>query len=371
LFFWILLEIGYLDFGFKNIIMKKILFIFAFLIFLPLTVGAQQKISATYFYADWCPHCQNVNKYFLDNGVYEKFDITKLNFDEPANKIKLKDMLAVANYTGSSGIPAIFIDGKVLTGDKDIIAYFKEKLPAPLINKPQEPKKQSNLPNNLTIFALLAAAFVDASNPCALAVLILLIATVMGSKGKHQALLAGLAFSLAVFTSYFLMGLGIYRAIAIFGVSKYFSIGVGVLAILIALANFKDFFWYGKIFIMEVPLSWRPKMQSIIRKVASPFGALGAGFVVSLFLVPCSSGPYVVILGMLAERVEMGKTIGLLALYNFVFVLPMLLITFGMYFFNTKMGKLESWRKSHLKILHLIAGAIMFVIGAYLIYSRW
>ena len=336
---------------------------------LPWMAFAQEKPSAIYFYADWCPHCQKVNKFFTENGIYETVAIQKLNFDEPQNKAKLKDMFAEANYTGDAGIPAIFIDGKVLTGDKDIIAYFSNAVGA--AKKADAPKKTASPANGLTIVALLLAAFVDASNPCALAVLILLIATVMTSKGKQQALLSGLLFSLAVFTSYFLMGLGLYRAITVFGVSRYLSLAVGILSILIALANLKDVFWYGKFFIMEVPLSWRPKMQAIIRRVASPIGALGAGFVVSLFLVPCSSGPYVVILGMLAERVAMAKTVTLLALYNFVFVLPMILITLGMYFFNTRMGKLERWRKENLRFLHLIAGVVMFAIGAYLLYSRW
>lgn len=350
--------------------MRKIVFIFTLVSFFPWVAFAQEKMSATYFYADWCPHCQNVNTFFTENRIYDIVAIEKLNFDEPQNKVRLKDMFAEAHYTGEAGIPAMFVNGEVFTGDKNIIAYFKDKVGT--AKEPEASKKSTtSMGNNLTIVALLAAAFVDASNPCALAVLILLIATVMGSRGKRQALFSGLLFSLAVFTSYFLMGLGLYRAITVFGVSRYLSIGVGILSILIALANLKDVFWYGKFFIMEVPLSWRPKMQAVIRKVASPIGALGAGFVVSLFLVPCSSGPYVVILGMLAERVAMTKTVALLALYNFVFVLPMILITLGMYFFNTRMGKLEQWRKDNLRLLHLIAGVVMFAIGAYLLYSRW
>jgi cytochrome c biogenesis protein CcdA len=130
----------------------------------------------------------------------------------------------------------------------------------------------------------------------------------------------------------------------------------------------KDFFWYGKYFVMEVPLSWRPKMQAILKKVSSPLGAFGAGFVVSLFLVPCSSGPYVVILGLLAEKVDTTKTLALLFLYNLIFVLPMLVITLAMYF-GSRMGKLEKWRQHNLRILHLVAGAIMLFIGGYLIYN--
>ncbi len=351
--------------------MRKIIFLLLLIVLIPVNVFAQEKKTAILFYADWCPHCQKVEAYLKQQGFFEKYDITQLNFDEPVNKIKLNKMLAEKQYAGEAGIPAIFIDGQVFTGDKDIIAYFEKQLsPKTAADNEDIITPDNGLIGRFTIFALIGAAFLDASNPCALAVLILLLATVIAAKGKKHALLSGLMFSLAIFLSYLLMGVGIYRAIAVFNISKYLSLGVGVLAILIALANFKDVFWYGKFFIMEVPLSWRPKMQEIIKKATGPWSAFGIGFLVSLFLVPCASGPYVVILGMLAEKVNLAKTFTLLLLYNFIFVLPMLLITVGMYFFNTKLGKLEKWRKGNLRLLHALAGAIMLAVGAYLIYSK-
>jgi cytochrome c biogenesis protein CcdA len=201
-------------------------------------------------------------------------------------------------------------------------------------------------------------------------VLILLLATVISTKGKNYALLSGLMFSLAIFLSYLLIGLGLYHAITVFNIGTYLSIGAGILAIIVAAANFKDVFWYGKFFIMEVPLSWRPKMQEIIRKATSPWSAFGIGFVVSLFLVPCASGPYVAILARLAERVDVGKTAMLLVLYNLAFVSPMIIITLAMYFFNAKMKKLENMRKNNLRTLHAIIGTIMLLLGIYLIYTR-
>lgn len=356
--------------------MKKILFILSLLIILPLNVSAQEKKSVIYFYADWCPHCQNVDKAFKENGIYEKYNIQKLNFDEPMNKVRLKNMLKDKGYAGSAGIPAIFIDDIVLTGDKDIIEYFVPKEKG-IIEKiraffgglfsSDENIMGAESASGVPLAALISAALVDAINPCAFAVLILLVATVTNAQGKRKALQAGLAFSLAIFVSYFLMGLGLYKAITIFNLPLIISSVVGILAILLGLANLKDAFWYGKWFIMEVPLSWRPKMQTILRHVTSPFGALSAGLLVSLFLLPCSSGPYVVIVGLLAERVDMASTVSQLALYNLIFVTPMIAITLAMYFFDIKGKKLEQIRKDNLKLLHAIGGTIMLVMGIYLL----
>lgn len=353
---------------------------------LPLNVFAQeQKKTAVYFYATWCSHCQKVDAYFKENGLYEKYDIKKYNFDESENKVLLKKIFDSKMIVGG-GIPTIVIDDSILSGDTPIIEGFESKMEQSQgttlqfvekfgtgkldkIKEAPKPKNNENSGENkgVALPLLFGAALSDAINPCAFAVLILLVGTVLRAQGKKRALWAGLLFSLAIFVSYFLMGLGLYKAITIFNIPKYFSLFIGALAILIGLANIKDTFWYGKFFLMEVPLSWRPKMQTILKHATSPFGALTAGILVSLFLLPCSSGPYIVIVGLLAEKVNVAVATAQLALYNFVFVLPMLAITLGMFFFNVQMAELEKMRRGNLRMLHAIVGTIMILMGVYLI----
>lgn len=330
--------------------------------FFALAQGEEKK-SFDYYYAVWCSHCQKVNKFFDENGIYEKYNVNKLNFDDSENKIKLKDLFQGKGYGSQIGIPAILIDDKLLAGENVIMDYFQKDSDKKAIAA-EEKKNNEKFPMS----ALIGAALADAINPCAFAVLVLLLATVMNAKGKKQALWSGLLFSLAIFISYFLMGLGLYKVITLFNLPKYISVAIGVLAIIIGLANLKDTFWYGKYFVMEVPFKWRPKMQSIIKHVASPMGAFFTGFLVSLFLLPCTSGPYVLILGLLAERVELARTVSLLILYNFIFIIPMLLITIGMHY-GVRLGKLDELRQKNIKALHLIVGSVMLFIGFYLLYQ--
>lgn len=362
--------------------MKKVILIFALIFILPVMVLAQgEKKKAIYFYSETCVHCEQVNKHFQEQNIYEKYDIQKIEASGPYNISYLNKFFdAFGVPSEKRGFPVVFFEDKMIFGDQPIINNFEKEInlvAALEFPNPETVAKNLNIKNesendlnkkSIPMFLLISAALVDASNPCALAVLILLLATVIATKGKNQALLSGLLFSLAIFSSYFLMGMGVYKAITVFSLPKYISLGIGILSILIGLANMKDFFWYGKYFVMEVPMSWRPKMQAILKKVSNPIGAFGAGFIVSLFLVPCSSGPYVVILGLLAEKVETTKTLWFLALYNLIFVLPMIVITLAMYF-GSRMGKLEKWRQKNLRILHLVAGAIMLFIGGYLIYN--
>ena len=217
--------------------------------------------------------------------------------------------------------------------------------------------------SSLTLGVVASAAFVDSINPCAFAVLIILLTTITLCHNRRKALYAGLAFAFAIYISYLLMGIGLFSAIQAAGVTKIFYLVVAILAIFIGLFNLKDYLWYGKWFVMEVPFSWRPRMKMLIKSVTSIPGAFMVGFLVSLFLLPCTSGPYVIILGLLSNIATRYAALMLLLLYNFIFILPMLIITLAVYFGFTTTEKTEEWRRRKLKVLHLIAGIIILCLG--------
>lgn len=219
---------------------------------------------------------------------------------------------------------------------------------------------------DLTMPAVIGASIVDAVNPCAFAVLILLMTTILATDQKKKALLSGFSFSIAIFLSYLLMGLGLFSAIQASGLTKTFYIVVSVLAVILGLFNLKDYFWYGKVFLVEVPRSWRPKMKKLIASVTSVPGAFVIGLLVSLFLLPCTSGPYIVILGLLATQATFIQGLGYLLLYNAIFILPMLIITISVYFGLAKVSELEKKRVKALRYLHLIAGIIMLLLGIFM-----
>ena len=215
---------------------------------------------------------------------------------------------------------------------------------------------------DITLIPVIAASIVDAINPCAFAVLIILMTTILMGGDKTKALKSGFAFAASIFISYLMMGLGLYKALTFGNVTEIFYQIIGWLAIVVGLLNLKDYFWYGKGFLMEVPMSWRPTMKKIIRSVTSPLGAFFVGFVVSLFLLPCTSGPYIVILGMLAKSSTYVRAVSYLVIYNLIFVSPMLLITYAVFKgFNPK--KAEAMRQKQLRNLHLVAGILMLGIG--------
>ena len=332
-----------------------------------------------FFYGDGCSHCANVEKFFEENGIsVPEYEI----YHNQEGRLLFNKMSQDHNVSLlDRKIPMLFVGDKFFVGDKDIIEFMKEwKANGGVVDMSSSQGGESanvcstetaevcvDDSSSISFWLVVGAALVDAVNPCAFAVLlILLTAVLVGNEKKKTALLSGFAFSLSIFIAYFLMGLGVYHAISSTSVSSFFFKFVAVFAILLGIFNLKDFFWYGKGFLMEVPRSWRPLMKSIIHKVTSPVGAFFAGIVVSFFLLPCTSGPYVVILTLLSEKESFYTALFYLVLYNLIFVLPMVVITLAVYF-GFSAEKAEKIRKKNLRVLHLIAGVLMVGMGVYLL----
>jgi cytochrome c biogenesis protein CcdA/glutaredoxin len=363
------------------------------------SVVAQQEYETDllFFYGQGCPHCA-VAEIFLDELAVKYPLLNIFEYETYFNRDngQLFQEMADAFDSDIEGVPTIFINGKMIVGFSNALSETVEAevqrcievgCDSPLDevdgvdsngiikivgdSSPSKDPGREDVKKKLTIPAVVGAAVVDAINPCAFAVLIILMTTILAASSKRRALFSGLAFSLSIFISYFLMGLGLYSAIQAAGITHGFYIVVSVLAILVGLFNLKDYFWYGKWFVMEVPMSWRPKLKSLIKGITSVPGAFLIGFAVSLFLLPCTSGPYIVILGLLASATERGYAMVLLLLYNFIFVLPMLIITGAIYFGFTTTEKAEEWRQGKLQVLHLIAGIIILLLGAGMLTALW
>jgi cytochrome c biogenesis protein CcdA len=213
------------------------------------------------------------------------------------------------------------------------------------------------------------AALVDSINPCAIAVLLILLGSLMATTDKRKVAITGLFFAAGLFVAYFLAGLGLFHALNLISLAKWLHLIVGIMAIIIGLLNIKDFFWYGAGgFITEIPRRWRPTMKNILSKIHSPIPAFLIGFVIIFFELPCTGGPYLFTLGYLAGIPKV-SLIPTLLYYNLIFILPLLIITALIYFGYSNIEKANEWKERNIKILHLVAGIIMLGLGIWVILS--
>lgn len=222
----------------------------------------------------------------------------------------------------------------------------------------------------VTIINTIGYALVNAMNPCALAALVMILITILlaNENKKYKVLLGGLYFSLAVFIGYTFYGLVIIQAFKSFSqimssVSIYMKYILAILAIILGIFNIKDYISYkpGGI-ATEMPIKFRPFVNLIIKRATSPLGAFLVGLFVTMFLLPCTMGPYVIALGNV-YNLRFIQIIPHILIFNFIFTIPMILITLGVYFGLSSAEKVSQWRDRNIRRIHLAAGIILLILG--------
>lgn len=222
----------------------------------------------------------------------------------------------------------------------------------------------------ITTARIISLAIADAFNPCALAVMVMVLVSILITNPgkKYKILLGGLGFTSAVFIGYFFYGLIIIQLFKSFVeftslIYPYLTNILAIFAILLGMFNIKDFFIYKPGgFATEMPLRFRPRLRLLIKKITSPAGAFFIGIFVTLFLLPCTIGPYIIAAGSLST-LNLMKTIPWLLLYNLIFILPMLVITLVVYLGISTTEKIHSWKERNIKYIHLITGLLLIGLG--------
>jgi len=220
-------------------------------------------------------------------------------------------------------------------------------------------------------FKILLLAAVDSINPCSLAILVILLTAILLKfpERKKKALVAGLSFSIAVFLAYFLTG-----ALIIFGFKSALAVtqldtlwiykAIALLAVGLGLVEIRNFFKDPKTCpVINLPGKWKPYWIRLMEGTLSAKGALIIGLFVSVFLLPCSAGPYLIAGGILAG-IPWIEALSWLLFYDAVFIVPMVAVTLLVYGGLAAVENVEDWQSKNMKYIHLIAGIVLILLGA-------
>lgn len=210
----------------------------------------------------------------------------------------------------------------------------------------------------LTQITSLAA--IDAINPCTLTVQALLLVTLILTKGRKGALLGGILFTATIYIMYLLYGLGILQILYMAGTESILKTFLRVLLIVMIIMEFYAFFKYKPGFrSLEMPMKLRPYAQKLLKSVENPLMAIPIAALCSVLLLPCSSGPYLSALLILAGSVV--EKLAILLYYNLIFVSPMVAITL-ITFCGMSPKRVLEWKEKHIRKLHLIAGILLLIV---------
>jgi cytochrome c biogenesis protein CcdA/glutaredoxin len=362
--------------------MKKILFLIVILTLFSLTsvfATASKPLDIVYFYGNTCPHCAAFEEW-LDE-IKPSYNINPIGFEVYQNETNRELASKIAKEYGTSfdGVPMIFIGDNVFFGFSDFKASeiraqiekcISQDCCDSALDKVKACEQKDIQKQKLTFASVVGLAVADSINPCEMAVLILCLIALLAKNpsDRKKVLLGGLMFSLAIFLTYMIYGgiiITFFKFIQGYFVSvgKYIRIIFALFALFLGYMNVKDAIWYKPgSFMTEMPIKLRPLAKKMVSNITSPAGAFIIGVFVTLFLMPCTMGPYFIV-GNLLSTLDWVKSLPWLILYNIIFVLPMLIITLVVYLGMKRVEDVSGWKDKHIRKLHLVAGIVLVLMG--------
>ncbi len=211
--------------------------------------------------------------------------------------------------------------------------------------------------------AVVVTGLLDSVNPCAFAVILLLLAFLFTIRqSRARVLQLGLVYIGMIFLVYFAIGLGILRAVRLSDdphfvarLGSWVLIGLGII-------NLIEYFYPRFPIKLHMPTAAGVKTNELLKRATMP-ATVGVGLLVGLCTFPCSGGVYVSIITLLNASTTLAWGVGYLALYNVLFVLPLLLI---LLLVGNRLAakRWARWEREHARSIRLWYGLVMVALGA-------
>lgn len=223
---------------------------------------------------------------------------------------------------------------------------------------------------SLPAFTLVVAGL-DAFNPCAFFVLMFLLSLMVHAQSRVRMALIGGVFVLCSGLLYFVFMAAWLNIFLVVGELALITTIAGLIAIVIAAINIKDFFWFKQGVSLSIPDSARPTLYQRSRNVlkASSLGAMLAGTAVlavaaNSYELLCTAGfPMIYTRTLTLQNLPTPTFYLYLALYNLIYVTPLLVIVaiFTVRFGAHKLTEEEG------RVLKLLSGLMMMLLGIVLV----
>lgn len=194
---------------------------------------------------------------------------------------------------------------------------------------------------SFTLAGIVWVAMVDSVNPCAISTLVFFVSLLSVAKiGMRRILLAGMAFLVACFITYFGIGFGLLRVLRVIsawqGVRLAIDIAMTGVMLGFAYQSFRDAWRFHRSGLAEdvslkLPASVHDRIHRVLksglRRRSLVLGGFGAGVAVTLLESVCTGQVYVPALVMMMKTGHsLVRCAAYLVLYNLIFVLPLAIV---------------------------------------------
>jgi cytochrome c biogenesis protein CcdA len=210
---------------------------------------------------------------------------------------------------------------------------------------------------------VITTGLLDGLSPCVIAILIFFIAFLVSlQRAFKNILFLGLVYIFVVFLTYLSVGVGLFSGIMLFGQHHFFAQLGSWFLILWGAVQIKDAYFPKLPVHFRMPKISSQKIKPWLEKATLP-GVIIAAFLVGLCAVPCSAGIYTAITSLLASKTTYFIGFLYLLLYNFMVIVPLLiLLLLAVNPFT--LAKITEFRQRSEKAEKLFMGILMIILGA-------
>lgn len=369
------------------------------------------EVNIYFFWGEGCPYCEKA-KPVLESMAAEdpRIELYKFEVYQKPDNLELFFEFGAAFGFEPQGVPTIFIGERYWVGYSEeirveITSYLDQCLasgckdpgaaliagktsaptPTPKAKAPDsaeepigtdDPGKSIKLPligsvalSNQSLFvSTLLISIVDGFNPCSIWVLSMLLAISLNTQSRRKVLIIGMVFIFVTGLVYALFIAGLFTVLKMVSFVGWIQVIVAVVALIFALINIKDYFWYKEGLSLTISDEKKPGIYKGIRRVLnaneSIWALIGATIVlaagVSLVEFSCTAGFPVLWTNLLtSQQVGGWAFLGLLLVYILVYQMDEL----GIFFvsvFTLRKTKLE---EKHGRMLKLLGGMLMLALA--------
>ncbi|MDA8241862.1 MAG: thioredoxin family protein [Nitrospiraceae bacterium] len=221
------------------------------------------------------------------------------------------------------------------------------------------------------LYQTVAIAGLDGFNPCAFFVLFALLGLLLHVHSRKRLLLVGGIFVFFSGFIYFIFMAAWLNIFLLTGRIAAVTVAAGAVALVIAVINIKDFFFFKKGVSLVIPESAKPKLFDRMRKLMKATSLLSVitGTVVlavaaNAYELFCTAGfPMVYARILTLHNLSKFEYYLYLVLYNVVYVMPLAMIVL---FFAATLGAKKLTAQQG-QVLKLISGMMMLCLGGVLL----
>jgi len=374
------------------------------------TADGTPTVRLYYFFSPTCPHCQAAAPYIDElKARWPWLEVKKYSVKDNRANAKFYYDTALSLGTKALSVPGFVFCRQVLIGydtaettgaeiARALEACRQRQLdegirtlsatPMPAGNERGVPQTQVmedragtkvNLPFvgmvdakafSLPVLTVVLAGM-DAFNPCAFFVLLFLLSLLVHAKSRARMAIVGGTFVLFSGLVYFVFMAAWLNVFLIAGELRMITVLAGLLALLVAALNIKDFFWFKQGPSLSIPESAKPGLFKRMRGIIAT-GSLGPMLVSTVLLaivansyeLLCTAGfPMVYTRVLTLAQLETWQYYAWLAVYNVIYVIPLLAIVIV---FVKTMGA-RKLTESEGRILKLVSGFMMLGFGLMLL----